>query len=335
MPTTITKTVKSAGGDYSSLSAGEAGEQRDLTVADEIAAFECYSFSDTTPVTISGWTTDATRYVRIYTPSSERHSGTWSTSKYRLEPSNAEGISIGTEFCRIDGLQIRHTSVAQNDLFCIGVGTVVGGVGTANIQITNLITRHDPTAVFRQMGIWVVDADAVTYIHTWIDYDHPPDDLGFYNSSLIVDGIPATAHVYSATLIASQSGIILGDAGAVVNAKNVYASTANSIGGALAFSPNSGTINQTTCASSDASATGTGLDNIAVDTTTFVNVTSGSEDFHLGPTSPLKDVGTNTSGEAAPLNFTTDIDGFARTGTWDIGADEQGNELKKFLLNRP
>ena len=37
--------------------------------------------------------------------------------------------------------------------------------------------------------------------------------------------------------------------------------------------------------------------------------------------SPLQGAGTNTSGDAAPMNFTTDIDGDTRDSTWDIGAD--------------
>ena len=47
MPTTITKTVKSAGGDYTSLQSALSGEARDLTAADQIAVFECYSMADT------------------------------------------------------------------------------------------------------------------------------------------------------------------------------------------------------------------------------------------------------------------------------------------------
>jgi hypothetical protein len=66
-----------------------------------------------------------------------------------------------------------------------------------------------------------------------------------------------------------------------------------------------------------------GLQSIAYNTDTFVNVTGGSEDFHLAADglSPLQGTGTDTSGDAAPMNFTTDIDGDTRDATWDIGAD--------------
>jgi len=68
----------------------------------------------------------------------------------------------------------------------------------------------------------------------------------------------------------------------------------------------------TTCGSSDSTGT-SGLQNIPVSTATFVNVTAGSENWHLAGTgSGLYNVGTNTSGDSAPMNFTTDIDGETR-----------------------
>jgi len=72
---------------YTSLSAWEAGEQRDLTATDEIAVARIegvWTNPDTTAVTIDGWTTDATRYIRIYTTLEARHGGVWSDAKYRL-----------------------------------------------------------------------------------------------------------------------------------------------------------------------------------------------------------------------------------------------------------
>src|SRR3990170_1219772 len=89
MATTVTKTIKSSGGDYTSLSAWEAGQQGNLVTADQIQVAECYSMLDTSICVINGWTTDATRYIEIKTPVSERHDGKWNTSKYRLECSLA------------------------------------------------------------------------------------------------------------------------------------------------------------------------------------------------------------------------------------------------------
>jgi hypothetical protein len=89
---------------------------------------------------------------------------------------------------------------------------------------------------------------------------------------------------------------------------------------------------KTNCASEDQSAddtkTGETQTNcvaaaVIVDTDTFVNVTGGTEDFHLAADglSPLMGVGVDTTADAAPMNFTTDIDLQTRDATWDIGAD--------------
>jgi hypothetical protein len=74
-----------------------------------------------------------------------------------------------------------------------------------------------------------------------------------------------------------------------------------------------------TCASSDTSGS-IGLQNIACNSNTFKNVTSNNEDLRPPYGSSLINVGTTTSGEPSPMNFTTDIKGNSRTGTWDIGA---------------
>ena len=67
----------------------------------------------------------------------------------------------------------------------------------------------------------------------------------------------------------------------------------------------------TTCASSDTTGD-TGLQNIAHDTATFANVTPATADYRLVADSPLIGVGTNTTGEASPLNFHTDFEGGRR-----------------------
>src|SRR3972149_2689414 len=116
MPTTITKTIKPSGGDYTSLSAWEAGMQKDLVTADEISVAECYSMSDTTAVSIDGWTTDATRYIKIYTPISERHDGKWNINKYRLIASAdwTGALTVVEDYVYVDGLQIEQTASGAN-----------------------------------------------------------------------------------------------------------------------------------------------------------------------------------------------------------------------------
>src|SRR4030067_2642327 len=104
------KTVKSSGGDYSSLSAWEAGQQKVISAGDSEQA-ECYSFSDTTQLIIDGWTTAADAYIRIYVASGERHAGKWDSTKYRLESTASKNIL--ENYVWFEGLQISLNSALQ------------------------------------------------------------------------------------------------------------------------------------------------------------------------------------------------------------------------------
>lgn len=121
-----------------------------------------------------------------------------------------------------------------------------------------------------------------------------------------------TGSIYSSVLSAPVNGIKASTV--AVTMKNVYA------GGTTSYSGSA--LSLTTCASADASTGTAGLRSMAYSTANFTNVTSGSEDLQIvtgGSPSPV-DTGTDTTGDSAPLNFTTDIAGTTRTGTWDIGA---------------
>ncbi len=62
---------------------------------------------------------DPSNYIKIYTPVtssevgiSQRHSGVWDTSKYHIDASG-KVFEVEEEYVRIEGLQIRQTSVGQ------------------------------------------------------------------------------------------------------------------------------------------------------------------------------------------------------------------------------
>ena len=69
MATTVTKTIRASGGDYTTVSAWEAGRQAanaNLVTADVIEVGECYDDWETglaNTCTISGFTADSTRYL--------------------------------------------------------------------------------------------------------------------------------------------------------------------------------------------------------------------------------------------------------------------------------
>lgn len=284
MTSTVVKTVKSSGGDYSSLSAWEAGQQGDLTVSDTIQQADCYSFQDTTAVVIDGWTTSATQYVYVRTPSTERHDGKWNTAKYYLTGNNGGTAMLWVieEYTRLEGLQVQNTG---------GLSVNLGAGSPSDQRITESIVR---TSAKAGPGI---QCSNTSRVQNCVVYDA---SYGIYVAS-------GTTSVFNTTIVTCNYGILNF---ATTVAKNVYVGNCS----AVEFY-NGPTL--TTCANSSATSYSGSTANVAFSTANFVNVTSGSEDLHLVSGSALKDAGTDLS-----ATFTTDIDGQTRTGTWDIGADE-------------
>lgn len=315
MATTVTKTIKSSGGDYTSLSAWEAGQQGDLTgVRDEIARAVCYAIDDTTEFGVDGWTTSATQYITMECDATARHAGVWNGAKYNLIGSSANVLSINEEYVRIDGLQIGNAAVGGTQSPIVSVNTRASGAN--ELRISNCLIKAAGSATYPEPGIRIEGANSIVNIFNCIVYGLGNVD-NYYASGMLFAGDNITAKVYSSTCIGGKFGLLNWfGTGITVAAKNVYC-------GGTATSDFSGTITETNCASEDTSAGGTNHTHANVDTDTFVNVTAGSEDFHLAADglSPLQGAGVDTSGESAPLNFTTDIDGDT-ISNWSIGADD-------------
>ncbi len=304
MATTIIKTIKPSGGDYTSLSAWEAGEQRDLVTLNEIAVAECYSMSDLTTVLVSGWVTDATHYIRIYTPTAERHDGKWNTAKYRLEPDAryASVLDVRVPYTQIDGLQVRRAHVGSGDTRMV----IIFSGGASNCQLSNSILTAPGVS---SVGIYMTSASPL-FIYNNLIYD-------------ILNGAGVNGYgslfAYNNTIVGCVTGFDhkTGDASQTWTLKNNLVSgstTADYVNG-------SGTFTVDYCASGDATAnTWAGTGNRINQVFTFVD--SAGKDFHLasGDTG-ARDFGRDLSADPN-LAFTTDADGQTRSGVWDIGADE-------------
>ena len=269
---------------------------------------------DTAAVTISGWTTGPNNYIKIYTTAAARHNGKWNTGKYNLSVADSIVMDVREDYVNIDGLQIASISPTASDRDVIRfVGPFTASANKVNVS--NTILKGHGHATWAQVSVYA-DADNLN-LNLWniISYGITANAGGPYsNRGIGLNKASATVSIYSSTFTGGYRTIQ--NAAGTLTVKNSYA-------GGSAVADFLGTIAQTTNASSDTTAVGTSLDSIAVNTTNFTNVTAGSEDFHLPSGSALINVGTNTSGEAAPLNFTTDIDRQTRRGAWDIGADEK------------
>jgi hypothetical protein len=316
-----TVTPAGQGGDFNTLAAAVAhlvAVHPNLVTADVYATIEIdgdwTGVSDTAAVTIDGLTTNATHYLYIYTTATARHAGVWSTSKYNLLVANATALTIVDPYVRIDGLQIGKSSVNASDQRCI---VVVNGIGPGDVRLSNLICKNSGSAERREQGIFIGDPEVTVYIWNVIVYGLDTSYATEDHSGINIGA--GTVYIYSSTVIGGYDGIYRQEATGTVTAKNVYA-------GGSGNADFSGTITETNCASEDTTAGGTNHTHAALDTDTFVNITATTENYHLAADglSPLQAAGVDTTGDAAPMNFTTDIGGQTRSGTWDIGADEYG-----------
>lgn len=304
---TVTKTVKSSGGDYTSLSAWEAGEQRNLVTADEIAVAECYAFEDTTKVSVSGWTTDATRYIKIYTPTSERHDGKWDTSAYRLSLVSASSyvLLISSGYVRIEGLQLYQQSADA-------AGGVYLNTTGGEIQFSYNILRGTPATTTGRAMLSLSGSGPNGMVKIWnnLIYDgrngihHNSGDSGntyiFYNNTLVdvtFAGIRITDAIGDVTLYLKNNLVQGTDINYNISSFTSL-TTANNL-------------------SEDATSPDSSYRSKVV---TFEN--EGADDFHLGSgDTEAKENGADLSSDPQ-LAFSDDIDGDTRSGTWDIGADE-------------
>ena len=303
MATQLKKVVAPSGGDYTSLEACMNANEQNLVTADKYFDVEIdgdwSGGADTTAVSIHNYTTDATHYINIYTTAAARHAGYYDTTKYRLEVSSVnQAMSITNPVVlKLTGLAVKNTNAASN------------------ARALNFTT--DLASTVTTDKLIAIGTDGYAYRIWAYGGTHTITNSVFINTETAEGAFTGLCNlnIYNCVIVHQGAGIGLQRQSGTWTAKNCYAATVGS-------SAYSGTITKTTCASDDNTGS-VGLRNIAFDTASgayFTNITGGSENFHIGASSELKNVGTDLS-----ANFTDDIDGQTRptgAGTWDIGVDE-------------
>jgi len=291
--------VRSSGGDYSSLSAAEAGEQGDLVSLDRQLEILCYAMSDTTAVAVAGSTMDSTRYMHIIVPASDRHDGKWNTSKYSLEVSGAADVLLlDDEYTRVTGLQLSGAGGGSSYVVlnvardaCLVDKCIMRVIDTRNIAVQTSNGGYWGASEIRNSVIY----DAVRW--------------GILSSGLTT--------VRNCTIARSgRDGIVVwGSTCDCTNVASIYNN--QEAGGYLDFAESGGTLNLSYCASSDGSADDQGGSGNRVNQPpAFVN--ESARDYHLTASdTALLDLGISQSSY-----YTDDGDGQTRSGSWDIGGDE-------------
>jgi len=347
MATEVVKIVdpdNGSGTDYTSLSAWEAGQQQDLVTNDRIAVAKCRctgGTADTTAVTISGWTTDLTHYIKIWTDPAEgyRHEGKWQTgNKYRISIDDDAGIILEEFDIRLDGLQVEITNVENSGRTAIR-NWADSWPSTGETYITNCIVKGvTDTKDYNHEGIGLYDASStggsgvkffiancVAYnfrsIEPWqwaAGFDHDCESGSssayFYN---------CTAHNCDHGFIGTNTKVTNCIANDCTSGKDFYLYAGSWISG-------SG-YNATDL--SDANSGAPGSNNRYEQTFSFVDADNG--DFHLQASDTgAKGYGLNLYNDSY-YAFQNDIDGQDRGGSgaqWDIGADECVVSLPPQLL---
>ncbi|HBI33903.1 MAG TPA: hypothetical protein DEA43_03600 [Candidatus Moranbacteria bacterium] len=321
---------------YASLSAAEAGavdathlNTTNLVTGNYQLNFPCYydSGADTTAVNVSGYTTGASNFIKIYTPNntttevnaSQRHQGKWDNEKYRLEISAiadyAVIVSIGVNHLKLEGIQIKFT----NNDYGYGYNVNVAPSANSEVYLNQNIIRSvfTTTNADSNLGIKVNhnNANAKAYITNNIIYDIGRG--GHWSSAAITINGVAIAYAYNNTIYNSQQGINSGITSSIIKNNLSYDNGNDYYGSFNAASANN--------ISKDASSP-----NVSFRSKTVFFVDTANKDFHLSPTDiAAKNFGVDLSSDSS-YSFTTDIDGNARpaVGTvWDIGADEAANAV--------
>ena len=294
MATDVVSTIRASGGDYTSLSAWEAGEQGDLVTADERRIAECYNdwpSGLSNAVVIDGSTTDATRYLVIRAAAGQAHTGVPGSGFWMYSNSaSISAIDVRDPYTLIERIEAAVTNTGSG--FARGI---YFNSGSSDSVAHGCIAR---SLAASGSGIQIVSAAARASVRACLAHD-----------SLKGIVASATTHTIDNCTAADCGTGFDTSAAALVRNSVAYNNTTNWSG----TWSGSSTHNATSSGSDDAPG---GNSVTGISSSDFVD--AANNDFHLASGSALIGVGTNLYS-----NFTLDIDGdtWPSSGAWDIGCD--------------
>ena len=311
-----TVTVKPTGGTYTSLALAIAGEvvanANLVTMAGilTISIEGTWVSADTAPVDITGFTTNASYYLKIITDSANRALKTgYVTNRYSLEVTNAVGILNRQNYTRIDGLQIKVNATTPG--IYAGIQAIINGVATgADVFISNCRIVQGTFSEGTVYGIYMYDNNnSYGDVFVWNCIV-----MGF-NGSNIRSTYCQTTLLYNCVIYGSN---VKGVSQLNANFGNVTAVNCAVFANDDDFSLDTGG-SADYCASDD----NDGTHNVAESgggaawPSDFVDSVNGN--FTLVVGSGL--IGTALVNPGSGL-FSDDMEGNDRGAAWDIGADE-------------
>jgi len=288
-------------GDYASLNALEAAQGQDLTDGggDTYTATcqDTTNVADTTGVTIDGWTTAVANYIEVV--NADSHGGKWNATVFRFETSVGGDTNIhwiNEDYVRIEGIQ--YTNDTENNANMIVVFSSAGA--SSDIRFNKCIMKATD-----QINTAIIQAAECTMnVFNCIIYDIDKDG-GDHRAGIRIQHADAIAHLYNNTIVDCYRGIYDSSGNCDVD-MNLVSDCTDCFNGTF----NSGEENAYT-EGADPANNGNSVTR-GVD---FAFMDYAGNDFHIDASF---DGTTDQSGGLV----TDDIDGDARSGTYDIGADE-------------
>ncbi len=324
-PTAATNaTVNSITHAYASLSAAVIGASdanhlstANLVTGNYVLNLPCYydTGADTTPVNVTGYTTGAANYIKIYTPnntltevnSSQRHIGKWDVQKYSLS-GDAKMLQLNASYTQVVGLQVESTGTGDYDWLI----TNYPSYNASSLTIANSIIRSSNAGI-SNTGIYFNLANGKNKIYNNIIYD-------FRNSGIYVDsGNANSVLVYNNTIANCQ---ISGIGNAVSTVMLVKNNVVQGSGSGTGYSGGFAAGSDYNISDQANNAPSPSYRSNQATTVQFIDGAGG--DFHLSASDASAiDAGIDLSADAN-LSFNTDIDAQTRPfgSAWDIGADE-------------
>ncbi len=356
IPTNVTsETVGSITREYTSLSAAEAGAgdsshigTTSLVSADIQLNLALYydTGPDTVAVTIDGWETSSTTYIKIYTPNNtateanqnQRHDGVWDDGKWRMELSGS-ALNVYDWYVNLDGIQIKNSGSGWG-----GQRVIFTRSGTRmNIKNSIIVTDYiySGTAMsaaieieYDNLGYFDTDEGSYLFAYNNIIYS----TLGTINpeTTAIRDRSFSTSITATNNTISNVNfGIVKVNNLGPSYKKNLYLNnivqgeafdTTTLISGlyGVAYgevSGGEGYISTSSDYNISSDTTAPGINSITNATVMFRNEAGNDFRLHSDDTN-ARDAGTSTPVIASVSEAIYDIQGTARGGAWDIGADE-------------
>lgn len=322
--TSGTVTVKSSGGDYSTLNAALSGESGDLVTKTIQINIETYAFEDTTDAdTGTGYTVSSSYYIKITSPESERHAGVWSSAKARHKITSYSGtgnfgIVIQENYTIIEWQQqdVSPPSAGSSSDEMIGIGVVDANFCTVRyciVRKTGVAFNGNIIGILFYAAVDPPDSEGYCYRNIAYDMVAATDGYGILLNGYTSDSGNIDFYLHNNTIYnCSSAGFNIGYY-TYLTAKNNFAGGC----GDDYLASNFGGVTTSKNITSDAtSPDGASYQGKTAYSNYFVDYTN--KDFHLKSTDTvLKDAGDNLGSP-----YDTDIDGETVTGTWDIGADE-------------